>query len=337
LTLVVLISSLAIAQSDPASQKPNSQTGAAAASQAQAPASKSADVAPDAAVITIDGFCAAKDPKTNSCKTVVTRTQFEQMIAAISGGRPMNAQKKRQLAMSYAQTLLYATQAEKDGLDKTPEAQDLLRLVRLQVEEEMLKRSMQKKAQPSPEDIQKYYNDNKEHYLELSFEKIVLPVRQSGDAGEDAEMKGYAEGLQKKAASGGDFAALQKEASEKAGQQNTPETKVTMSPAQVPQSHQAVLKLKPGEVSEVIQDGTGYYIYKLIKQDYTPLDQVKAQITGELTNQKMKQLQEQVSQGSTPTLNPDYFASGPPAGGMRPAPGGVPPAPQSTPPPKLNK
>jgi hypothetical protein len=237
--------------------------------------------------------------------------------------------------MDYSRMVLFTAEAEKEGLENSPDAQELLSFVRLQVMTELLNRNLRSKAQPSPAEVQKYYDDNKDHYLQLELEKVVLPIRQSGDPAENKQMKDFADNLRKRAAAGGDFTTLQKEASEQAGQQNPPETKVTMSPGQVPQSHQAVLKLKPGEVSEVIQDGVGFYIYKLLKQDYTPFDQVKAQIQDELAKQKLQQEQSALLQRTTPLLNPDYFGSATPAslGGIKAAPGGASAA-QGGPPPK---
>ena len=57
----------------------------------------------------------------------------------------------------------------------------------------------------------------------------------------------------------------------------------------LPPAHAAVFELKPGEVSQVISDSGGHYIYKMNSKDLIPLDQAKDEIHTKLQNQRTRE------------------------------------------------
>jgi hypothetical protein len=345
LALAVLLSSLALGQTAPAPQKsqaapapkkspaasqPATVPSAPPTASAQAPEPNPSAVPADAAVITIDGLCQAKNPTTGECKTVVTRAQFDKLLGAVSGERSgppqqIPAEAKRQLGMRYAQMLTFATEAEKRGLDKNAEAQELFHLMRLQVLAQIMGNALQQQSQPSADEVQKYYNDNAPRYTELTIQRVLVPIRPVGEGKtNEADMKKLADDLRQRAAGGAEFKTLQAEAFEKAGLPNPPETKQVLQAQAIPPTHQAVRQLKPGEVSQVIQDPTGLYIYKLESQRQIPLEQVKPEIERTLGRQKAQQQVETLMNSTKPVLNPQYFGEapqGPPGMGLRGLPG----------------
>jgi hypothetical protein len=353
LALAVLLSSSALGQAAPAPQKsqaapaprtsqkttqqPAAAPSASPAAPAQAAEPKPSTLPAEAAVITIDGLCQAKNTTTGECKTVVTRAQFDKLLGAVSGERPgppqpIPPEAKRQFGMRYAQMLTFATEAEKRGLDKSPEAQELFHLMRLQVLAQIMGNALQQQSQPSADEVQKYYNDNAQRYTELTIQRVLVPIRPAGEGKtNEADMKKLADDLRQRAASGADFKTLQAEAFEKAGLSNPPETKQVLQAQAIPPTHQAVRQLKAGEVSQVIQDPTGLYIYKLESQRQIPLEQVKPEIERTLGRQKVQQQVEALMNSTKPVLNPQYFGEAPqapPGMGLR----GLPtPPPNSTP------
>ena len=91
-------------------------------------------------------------------------------------------------------------------------------------------------------------------------------------------MTKLAAGLRARAAKGEDPDKLQKEAYVAAGLPgNAPSTKMEkVRRTTLPANHQAVMDLKPGEVSEVISDpNSGHYIYKLVSKETLSVDAVK--------------------------------------------------------------
>ena len=319
LFLTTALAVVGFAQKPPSPPVPPAGPATPSAKSAEAPA----EVAPDTAVITLDGVCRAKDPKTGDCRTAITRAQFDKLLNALGAARPghplqLPPAEKRRFATQYARTLFFATEAEKEGLLDRPEARELLHFARLQVAEQEMRRELQEKAQPTPDEIQKYYDANLQRFTELTLDRILIPLRKAeGGMADAGERQKLADDLRQRAVAGADFKTLQKEAFEKAGLQNPPETTMVMRSTTLPPSQQSVLQLKPGEISPVVQDPSGLYIYKLESKRPLPLDGVKQEIQNTLTGQKVQQEMEAFTHSMNPVLNPQYFGP-PPAVGAGP-------------------
>lgn len=238
-----------------------------------------ADVPMDAAVVTIKGFCSnqssqpAKSTDKSSCQTVITRAQFEQLASAI---RPnVSASVKQQLASLYPRMLVMSQKAEELGLDRLPPYEQMIAFSRMQILSQGLTRSLQQQTAVSDKEISAYYHDHAAEFEEYTLERLFVPLRkQPADsknqgAGEmrvgQMDLAELAENLRKRAASGGDLLQLQKEAFAQAGitvaSPNVNLGKVRRSA--LPANQGAIFELKAGQVSEVITDAGGHYIYKL--------------------------------------------------------------------------
>jgi len=135
---------------------------------------------------------------------------------------------------------------------------------------------------------------------------------------------------------GEDFTKLQKEAFEAAGTKvenptvNLPKVRRTG----LPPAHVAVFDLKAGEVSQVINDNGGHYIYKVVSKEVLPLDQAKEEIRNKLRGERLKEMMDKYTNSFQATPNEAYFGPAAPAGpGGRPV-GQLPPRvprPQMTP------
>ena len=131
------------------------------------------------------------------------------------------------------------------------------------------------------------------------------------EEGEQAMTK-LAEDLRARAAKGEDFAKLQKEAFEAAGMKiesptvNLPSVRRTG----LPPGHAAVFDLKQGDVSQVISDSGGHYIYKVNSKTELPFDQAKNEIHSKLQNDRMRDMMEKVNKSFNVTPNEDYFGPG---------------------------
>jgi hypothetical protein len=101
----------------------------------------------------------------------------------------------------------------------------------------------------------------------------------------------------------------------------------------LPPGHTAVFDLKPGDVSQVISDSGGHYIYKLNSKTELPFDQAKSEIHSKMQNDRMRDMMEKVNNSFKVTPNEAYFGPGgvgpmPPPHMPRPRPG-MPPASQA--------
>ena len=146
----------------------------------------------------------------------------------------------------------------------------------------------------------------------MKLDRILIPLHKpDGSAADPAERKKLADDLRQRAVAGTDFKTLQKEAYEKVGLQNPPGTTLTVRPSNLPPTQQAILQLKPGEVSQVLQDPSSLSFFKLESKRQLPLDTVKSDIQNSLAGQKMQQQMQQLSHEANPVLNNDYFGSAP--------------------------
>ena len=95
----------------------------------------------------------------------------------------------------------------------------------------------------------------------------------------------------------------------------------------LPPAHAAVFELKVSEVSAVISDNGGHYVYKVVSKEVLPLDQVKDEIHNKLKAERLKTMMDNYTNSYEAVTNDAYFGPPPPAGPsprMRPRPQGQP-------------
>ena len=321
------------------------------AQSAQAP-DTSASVPNDAAVLTITGVCDSKAQSqaasnSSDCKTIITKAEFEKLMNALGA----NAQQKKQLAGVLPRVIAMANEAKKRGMDQTEQYKETIEYVKMQVLSQQLQRKLQEAAADiSDADMEKYYKDNPDAFEQYNVDRIFVPrtkqieaeadddekdgqvtadQKKAKEGAEEAKkqeneqaMTKLAESLRARAAAGEDITKLQKEAFEKAGMKIESPTVNLPSVRRngVPQAHTAIFDLKPGEVSQVISDAGGHYIYKMNSKTTMSFEQAKSEIRGRLQNDRMRESTEKLNASFSSTANEAYFG-----------PGGVGP----TPPPRM--
>ncbi len=295
---------------------------------------------------------AAKKPA--DCKTEITRAQFEKIANSVAPN--VTPQLKHQLETQLPRVIAMSEAAKAKGLDKTPRFQETMKIVRMRVLTEELQRSILEEADKiPPETIEEYYKKNPEAYQQFSLERLFIPrnkqvqpeEKQDGKEPEklteeqqkakqeqgEQELNKLADSLRERAAAGEDFAKLQKEAFEAAGMkvENPTVSLPAVRRTGLPPAHVAVFDLKVGEVSQVISDNGGHYIYKVVSNKVLPLDQpLKDEIHNKLKSERTKEMMDKYTNSFEAVPNEAYF--GPPAGsGMRP---GAMRRPQMAPPPQ---
>ena len=293
------------------------------------------------------------------CKTVITKAQFEKLANALAPNT--TAQQRKQLAGVLPRVIAMSTEAKKEGLDKTPQYDETVKFVRMQVLTNQLQRKIQEEAGEVPQaEIDKYYKDHPDQYEQYNVDRIFVPrtkqveaeakeednddkltdeQKKAKEASEktktdEAEqaMTKLADEIRAKAAAGEDMAKLQKDAFDAAGMKiesptvNLPSVRRTG----LPPAHAAIFDLKPGEVSQVIADSGGHYIYKMNSKTEMTLDQAKSEVKGKLQNDRMRERMEKLNNSYKVDTNEAYFGPGgvgpmPPPRMPRPRPG-MPPA-----------
>lgn len=329
-----------------AAPQPQSQQGEtaptppAAGAHPAPPAPAATNVPENAPVITMKGICsgtaarsttptktAAGETKTaggatksvtasSDCKTVITRAEWERMIAVIN--RPIPPQFRRQVAEQFVNLYELSNAGAKAGLEKDPKVAERLRLSRMQV---LASAYMEKLREEKVSDtaVADYYKSNPSQFEEVSLKRIYVPkpAATEGKPPDEAAEKLVAQKIRDRAAAGEDFEKLQKEAYEATGNKGTPPTTDmgTKRRGSLPPKHEEdVFKLKPGEVSPPFEEQSGFFIYKLEKKDVAPLDQAKSEIERKLQEQKTKDSMDKLKQSSTVVYNDAYFGSAAAAG-----------------------
>jgi len=293
---------------------------------------------------------AAKKPA--DCKTEMTRAQFEKIAGGLSSN--VTPQLKRQLEQALPRFMAMSDIAKKKGLENSERYKETLRVAKMQILTTELQRQAQEEAEKvTPAEMEKYYKDNEQTFEQFSLdrlfvsrykqvqpeekdekegEKLTEEQQKAKDAAEKAkqekgeqELNQLADTLRERAAKGEDFATLQKEAYEAAGQKvetpnvNLPKVRRTG----LPPAHAEVFELKVGEVSKVITDNGGHYIYKVVSKEVLPMDQVKDEIHNKLKSERLKKIMDGYTASFTAVPNEEYFGAAPAPGGPggRPGPG----------------
>ena len=277
---------------------------------------KASKVAPDTPAILIDGLCdnPPAGQTDSNCRTAITRTQFEKVIAAVQPN--MSAPVRREYALRYANSLVMAKKAEQMGLDKGANYEEQMKLARIQVLSRALNKAIQEKAsQISDKDIEDYYQHNTARFERAEMDRIYVPKTRLSDAGQQERsqepvqtMREEADNLHARAVAGEEFTKLQTEAYQVAGVKSpAPGTSIGIRRTSLPPNQVSVMDLKPGEVSLVLADPSGYVIYKVKAKDTLPLDQAREEIKAFLRSRRIEDEMHSIQDASTPTLDESYF------------------------------
>ena len=318
----LLLASLAFGQATSTPQP--SAMAPAATSTAVAPAQKT--VGPDETVLTVKGACPESSRQGEDCKTAVSRSQFEKVTDSIQPNMPMAI--RRNVANQYSVMLLMSAAAEKRGLDKGPKFEEAMHVSRMQILARELSRALKEDSEKiSDTDFEEYYRKNAANFEEADLLKLYIPhnkhvnadpnekedeVEAEEKAGEE-EMSKLAKDLQSRAAKGEDFEKLQKEAYDTAGFKGAPSdpkmNKVRRT--MLPPKQAMVMDLKAGQVSELIADPSGYYVYKMISKESLPLDSARDEIRNVLSAQRYRDAMQAFQKTDNAELNEAYFGPAP--------------------------
>lgn len=311
------------------------------------PPVSAASVLPDSPVISIEGLCAHQSGvatssgpvngkgsstadlakkgsagpsagSSSACKTIVTKAQFEKLVDALNP--QMSGAVRRQLAESYPRLLLFANKARELGLDQDPRFAEMMRFASIQLLTQRLNRYFEEQSSSiSDSDVEKYYKENAIKFERAELLRIFVPKQtqrtqktasgqQSGSAIDSTTLT-IAQRLRARAVAGENFGQLQKEAFEAAGiSPGSPNVSIGKMPATgLPLNHQKVFEMEPGQVSDVIADASGYYIYKVVSKQMLPVSQASKDIRKSIVSQRVQDSVALLTKSIKSELSPVYF------------------------------
>lgn len=277
----------------------------------------------------------------------ITRARFEEIKRGLppqySGAAGQMGE--RAFAGNYSQFRGMAMLAEREKLDQTPEFQEQLKFLRMELLARLAINHMQVQSQSVADDeIKAFYEKNKDQYQQAKVRGIYValnpparpaaaptPAAGSSPAPQpeapkqrtDAEAKARAEELRKKLQGGADFAALAKEASDHRDSAEKGGDLGNIRKGQLPPSlDKAVFALKPKEVSEPVKEGQGYYVFVVDELRTVGMDEAAATIRNTLQQQKFEASIKGIQTQFPVVYNDQYFG---PAQPPRPVITGVQP------------
>lgn len=283
-------------------------------------------VAPNATVVEVRGICpnGADSAKAGSCKLVITKEQFNAMVAGMNVTAQISTRPAmRSFAESYVQLLALANAGEKSGIDKDPRFQELIRIARIRALAEAYRRSLDEKyANPSPQEIEAYYQENIAKYEVLKVERIIMPSvnpnrTPAARAEFEKKFQQLANEIRERAARGEETQNLQDEAYKSLALPSPPKTDLGMKrrgtlPAGIEKD---LFALKPGEVTKLEAELSGLNVYKLRSRDTIPLQFVKDEIVRDLHQKNMESAIKAITGAVHADLNEQFFGSATGGGG----------------------
>ncbi len=149
------------------------------------------------------------------------------------------------------------------------------------------------KVNVAPKDVDDFYAKNPDKFQEpesMHAAHILIRLPQGADAAAKASAKAEADAILKQIRGGSDFATVAKTKSQDPGSaQNGGDLGFFAKGQMVPAFEEAAVKLKPGEVSPVVESSFGFHIIKMVERRparTVPLEEARQKITDFLKEQQ---------------------------------------------------
>jgi peptidyl-prolyl cis-trans isomerase C len=252
---------------------------------------------------------------------VVHQSEFETAVKSLPPEYQSYAlgPGKKQFADDYLRMKLLASEGLKAGLDKTPDVQKQLELLKenLVAQEELKK--LDTATTVSDADLKKAYDENKKEYEQVKARHILIAYKGSPAAQKgkkeltEAEAKAKADALRAEIIAGkAKFEDVaKKESDDIESGKNGGELGSFGRGQMVPEFENAAFGAKPGDVTQPVKTQFGYHIIKVEDHTTTTFDQVKANLEKTAKQKKLRETLDAIKDSAKPVYDPVYFA--PPA------------------------
>lgn len=309
------------AEQDASPKKPESVSSAPATAKSQTSVDVTSTVGASEPVITIRGQCEPSArttaENTRSCSRVITREEFENLMKALNpGGQAITPRGLQNLGEAYAEYVAMEAAARKSGLEETPEFREVMDWVRLRTIADFYRRTLQERYRtPSPEEIDAYYQQHIASYERVKLARILVP-RENPLAADrnDFDQKAFTAvtAAHDRAVQGEDPAQIEKDVYRALGLAGPPPTDLgNYGRSNFTEKEGAdVFSLPAGGVSPVEIEPKSYVIYKVLNKETLPLNQVRADISREISQQKLKDAIKAATDAAPADFNEQYFGPG---------------------------
>lgn len=251
-----------------------------------------------------------------------------ELQALLRGASPQVQQNfranPRQFLTELARMRLLVAEAEKEKLAEQSPCREQLEWVRSDVLSQALLNDFNRRNPATPEEETKYYEAHRESYQEAKVKVIYIAFAADPKAAQAAgrkllteqEARARLESLRRQALEGADFGALARQHShDEISAAKDGELGVIRRSDQIPEAIKtAIFSLKPGQVSEVVAQPNGFYLFRLEEMKTKTLDEVRQQVNQQAQSEKFRQWFDSIRKSIAVTYeNEAYF--GQPGGG----------------------
>jgi hypothetical protein len=247
----------------------------------------------------------------------VTQEQFESEISHVETQADTDQEggnkDRRRLGDDYASVLTLSQLAVASHLDASPEVSAKLAIARLQVLSDAEFARLMRQADPTTEEVSKYYADHLSDYDQVHVRRLFI-WKQRGDAEKAPVLsspaaKAHADQIVHALASGADVKKLSDDL-RKSEQGMLDPGPLTFSRGELSgQMEKIAFALKEGEWSEVEDTPARLLLVQLVQRDRQPLRQVSSRIEKDLQGQKMEALLDGMKKDAGIWMDEQYFGT----------------------------
>jgi parvulin-like peptidyl-prolyl isomerase len=232
---------------------------------------------------------------------------------------------KKAFVQQFALMVKLAAAAEKAKLDTQSPTKETLYLHRMQVLSTAQLNEAYKDIPVDAAEQQKFYEANKDRYAQVKVKVIYVSFAANPQATppaggkkylSEAEAKAKMEKIRAQAISGTDFVKLVKENSEdQTSKDKDGDFGSIRRSDNIPETIRSVIfKLKPGEISEIVRQPNGFYVFRAEEVGARPYTEVRDEIFNEIKQQRFQKWMEELNRDlNLKIVNEAYFAATAPA------------------------
>lgn len=262
---------------------------------------------------------APADPVVISAGTIeVRRSEFENAIRSLPNEYQQYAlgPGKRQFAQDVLRMKLLAAAGREQGLDRSPEIQTQLDMMRDNLVANALVQRVQASFTLDEAALRQAYEANKAQYEKSNARHILIafkgsPAAQPGKPElTEEEAKAKAEDLRKKIEGGASFEELAKTESDDVGSGANGGSLGEFARGQmVPEFEQAAFTAAVGAVSEPVRTQFGFHLIRVDSRGAAPFEEVRPTLERAERQQRVQAYLEQLTNDAKPTFDAAYFGS----------------------------
>ena len=222
----------------------------------------------------------------------LTMADFKKIFAVLPpDNRALVLRDRKSFLQQWAFMRKLAHMGEEAKLDQATPAKEQLEYYRLMILSQAKLAEAANSTTVEPADIVKFYDTDKERFKEVRVKAIYVSFGKGGKALTEDEAKAKATKLLADIRGGADFVKLVKENSDdETSRAKDGDFATLRRNDNIPDAiRTAVFSLKPGEVTEPVQQPNGFYLLRADEVRYRPLSQVRDEIFTELKQRSYSQ------------------------------------------------